>query len=407
MAAAAPSAASAVVPVPRETARTIVSGHEFKIHPRYRVLKAIGSGAYGLVVAAQDSETGRKLAIKKITNVFRDIIDARRILRELKILGFLRKNAPASAIEDGFEGHENLISIIDIEPPSGVDFKDLYIMTDLMETDLHRIIHSRQDLSDDHVQYFVYQILRGLKFLHTSGVLHRDLKPSNILVNSNCDLKICDFGLSRGVADEGEEELTAYVVTRWYRAPEIMLACKNYTSKVDVWAVGCIMAELVRRKVLFPGRDYLDQLRLIMELLGTPRPEEYEFVTSKRARDWLQKQKPKPRGDFPAIFAKTSAEGRDLLARMLEFDPEKRISVEEALAHPYMASLHSPDDEPGCTAAFDFSFEDGIKEESGIRLGIFQTATDIHPELQPEMDAAKAVAEAEAAAKAAAKPAAV
>ncbi len=140
---------------------------------------------------------------------------------------------------------------------------------------------------------------------------------------------------------------------------------------------------------------------------GTPRPEEYEFVTSKRARDWLQKQKLKPRGDFPAIFAKTSAEGRDLLARMLEFDPEKRISVEEALAHPYMASLHSPDDEPGCTAAFDFSFEDGIKEESGIRLGIFQTATDIHPELQPEMDAAKAVAEAEAAAKAAAKPAAV
>lgn len=132
---------------------------------------------------------------------------------------------------------------------------------------------------------------------------------------------------------------------------------------------------------------------------GTPRPEEYEFVTSKRARDWLQKQKAKPRGDFPAIFAKTSAEGRDLLARMLEFDPEKRISVEEALAHPYMASLHSPDDEPGCTAAFDFSFEDGIKEESGIRLGIFQTATDIHPELQPEMDAAKA--DVEAAAKAA------
>ncbi|CAE7026240.1 MPK11, partial [Symbiodinium sp. KB8] len=313
MAAAAPSAASAVVPVPRETARTIVSGHEFKcdlwraatvaqigrLRQRFRQLQPPHRDLAARLLSPTPRATGqsaraptdwlcetgaapRKLAIKKITNVFRgeseaqrtgaaavNIIDARRILRELKILGFLRKNAPASAIERFPPDRPlQLISIIDIEPPSGVDFKDLYIMTDLMETDLHRIIHSRQDLSDDHVQYFVYQILRGLKFLHTSGVLHRDLKPSNILVNSNCDLKICDFGLSRGVADEGEEELTAYVVTRWYRAPEIMLACKNYTSKVDVWAVGCIMAELVRRKVLFPGRDYLDQLRLIMELLG-------------------------------------------------------------------------------------------------------------------------------------------
>lgn len=375
--------------VSTDTARTLVSGQEFRIHPRYRVLKALGSGAYGLVVAAQDTETGQKVAIKKITNVFRDIIDARRILRELKILTFVKKNAPASALADGFDGHENLISILDIEPPIGVGFKDLYLMTDLMETDLHRIIHSRQDLSDEHVQYFVYQILRGLKFLHSAGILHRDLKPSNILVNSNCDLKICDFGLSRGVEDEGEKTLTAYVVTRWYRAPEIMLACKKYTSKVDVWAVGCIMAELVRRKVLFPGSDYLDQLRLIMDLVGTPKADEYDFVKSTRARDWIKKQKVKPRKSFASVFGRTSAEGQDLLAKMLEFDPEKRISVEQALNHPYMASLHSPDDEPACPEKFDFSFEASVKSERDIRLGIFKAATEMHPELEPALAAAE------------------
>jgi serine/threonine protein kinase len=257
-----------------------------------------------LCSAAQDNVSGKKVALKKITNVFRGVLAAARVRRRTVCDWFSLQTSltPGASCESsassplststprhrtrGLRGTRmcvpfkavcrvrakrclsQLISILDIEPPTGVDFKDLYIVTDLMETDLHRIIHSPQALSDEHVQYFVYQILRGLKFLHSAGVLHRDLKPSNILVNSNCDLKVCDFGLSRGVEEEGEEELTAYVVTRWYRAPEIMLACKNYTSKVDVWAVGCIMGELVKRKVLFPGRDYLDQLRLIMEVLG-------------------------------------------------------------------------------------------------------------------------------------------
>jgi serine/threonine protein kinase len=116
-----------------------------------------------------------------------------------------------------------------------------------METDLHRIIYSRQPLTIDHIQYFVYQMLRGLKYIHAANVLHRDLKPSNILVNSNCDLKICDFGLARGVEDEQSGELTEYVVTRWYRAPEIMLACQDYSKAIDVWSVGCIFAELLAR----------------------------------------------------------------------------------------------------------------------------------------------------------------
>jgi len=130
-------------------------------------------------------------------------------------------------------------------------------------------------------------------------------------------------------------------------------------------------------------------------LAGTPTEAEYDFVKSKRAREWLGKQKARPRKDFGAVFGKTSAQGRDLLARMLEFDPAKRISVDEALAHPYMASLHSPDDEPACGGAFDFGFEDRVKGESGIRIGVFETAAELHPFLKPELDAAVASAAAE------------
>jgi len=180
--------------------------------------------------------------VKKIPDVFRDPVDALRIVREIKLMKH-------------FEGHENLISLVYMECPKVHTFNQLYMYTELMETDLHRIIHSKQALSDDHVQYFVYQILRGLKYMHSASVIHRDLKPSNILVNSNCDLKVCDFGLARGI--DKDRDMTAYVVTRWYRSPEIMLDCK-YNEAADVWSVGCIMGELLRRKVLFAGRNYMD-----------------------------------------------------------------------------------------------------------------------------------------------------
>ena len=125
--------------------------------------------------------------------------------------------------------HENIVNIINILPPTDGEWTDLYIVSELMETDLHRIIYSKQALSTDHCQYFVYQILRALKYMHSANVMHRDLKPSNLLLNSNCDLKVCDLGLARGVEPEQRPgDLTEYVVTRWYRAPEIMLACTEY-----------------------------------------------------------------------------------------------------------------------------------------------------------------------------------
>lgn len=231
--------------------------HTFSVDQRYNMIRTVGSGAYGVVISATDSVGKADVAIKMVPKAFSDEIDAKRILREIKLLKHFN--------------HENIIRIVDMMPPNVQyleDFNDVYIVADLMETDLHRIIYSKQSLSIDHVQYFIYQVLRGLKYIHSCKVLHRDLKPSNLLVNSNCDLKICDFGLARGISEvdgmgrSGTMLLTEYVVTRWYRAPEIMLACHEYSYPIDVWSVGCIFAELLLRKPFFPGEDYIDQVCL-------------------------------------------------------------------------------------------------------------------------------------------------
>lgn len=125
-----------------------------------------------------------------------------------------------------------------------------YFVTELLGTDLHRLLSSRK-LENQFVQYFLYQMLRGLKYVHSAGVIHRDLKPSNILVNENCDLKLCDFGLAR-IQDS---QMTGYVSTRYYRAPEIMLTWQKYDQAVDMWSVGCILSEMLEGKPLFPGKD--------------------------------------------------------------------------------------------------------------------------------------------------------
>ncbi len=166
-----------------------------------------------------------QVAIKKVVNAFDDLIDAKRILREVKMLRHFK--------------HENVIGLRDlVPPPEDESFNDIYIVLDFMETDLHKIIYSKNELTDEHIQYFLYQILKGMKYIHSANVIHRDLKPSNLLLNSNCDLKICDFGLARGVKEDVDYELTEYVVTRWYRAPEVMCSCQEYDSKIDVWSIG-------------------------------------------------------------------------------------------------------------------------------------------------------------------------
>ena len=345
------------------------SGSQFEVPSKYALIKPIGHGAFGVVVAALDAESGEKVAIKKIARVFEDAIDAKRILREILLM-------------KKFD-HENVIRILDIIPPplGAEEFDDIYIVQDLMETDLHRIIYSPQPLTVDHIQYFVYQILRGLKYIHSANVVHRDLKPSNLLLNGNCDLKICDFGLARALEDEGER--TEYVVTRWYRAPEVMLACQDYTKSIDMWSVGCIFAELLARQPLFPGEDYIAQLQLICDKLGRPTDEQLSFVTSERARRFMNSlpdTAPIVMSEmFPAY--KDDADMLDLLSKMLEFHPGNRISIEKALEHPFLSSLHNADDEPSADFTFSFDFENEDLPRERVQELIWQELRTYHPQI--------------------------
>lgn len=320
----------------------MVCGNLFECPAKYTPIKPIGKGAYGVVCSAHNSETRERIAIKKISNAFDNNIDAKRTLREIKLLLHLK--------------HENVIQIKDIlKPSSRHNFKDVYVVYELMDTDLHQIIRSQQPLSDDHCQYFIYQLLRGLKYIHSANILHRDLKPSNLLLNANCDLKICDFGLAR--TSKEKEFMTEYVVTRWYRAPELLLSCHEYTTAIDIWSVGCIFAELLGRKPLFPGKDYVHQLNLITKVIGSPLEEELHFISSEKARRYIRSLPHSERVDFSRVYPNVNHLAVDLVERMLVFDPAKRIKVDEALRHPYLASLHDATDEPLCPVPFEFDFE--------------------------------------------------
>ena len=359
---------------PCELTKFVVCGNLFEVKKKYVPIKPIGKGAYGIVCSAKDEKQNTKVAIKKITNAFENVVDAKRTLREIKLLRHLR--------------HENVVPITDCMLPSKEEeynFNDVYVMYELMDTDLHQIIRSDQPLTDDHCQYFIYQLLRGLKYIHSADVLHRDLKPSNLLLNANCDLKICDFGLARtNTQDKNRDFMTEYVVTRWYRAPELLLSCAEYTVAIDVWSCGCILAELLGRKPLFPGKDYVHQLNLITKVIGTPDEQDLYFVTSDKARRYLRQLPYSKPMDFKRLYPEANPLACDLIEKILIFNPEKRINVEECLKHPYLASLHDTNDEPVANAPFTFAFEQhngGEMSEETVRRLIFQELKQLDEEI--------------------------
>ncbi|XP_008792811.1 mitogen-activated protein kinase 3-like isoform X2 [Phoenix dactylifera] len=337
----------------------------FEIDTKYVPIKPIGRGAYGVVCSSINRETNEKVAIKKIHNVFDNRVDALRTLRELKLLRHLR--------------HENIIALKDIMMPANrKSFKDVYLVYELMDTDLHQIIKSSQALSNDHFQYFLFQLLRGLKYIHSANILHRDLKPGNLLVNSNCDLKICDFGLAR--TSKGENQfMTEYVVTRWYRAPELLLCCDNYGTSIDVWSVGCIFAELLGRKPIFPGTECLNQLRLIINVLGTMNDADVDFIDNPKARKYIKSLPYTPGIPLADLYPHANPLAIDLLQKMLVFDPSKRISVTEALEHPYMSPLYDPSANPLAQVPIDLDIDEDLGEDM-IREMMWNEMLYYHPE---------------------------
>ncbi|NP_001191531.1 p38 MAP kinase [Aplysia californica] len=319
----------------------------WEVPSRYTIQNPVGIGAYGQVVSANDKNTGMKVAIKKLARPFQTPIHAKRTYRELRMLKHME--------------HENVINLMDCFTPAVrlEDFNDVYLVSPLMGADLNNILKT-QRLSDDHVQFLVYQILRGLKYIHSAGIIHRDLKPSNIAVNEDCELKILDFGLAR----HSDEEMTGYVATRWYRAPEIMLNWMHYNQTVDIWSVGCIMAEMLMGKPLFPGSDHIDQLTRILNLAGTPSEELMKEIKSNDARMFIKSLPVMKKKDFKSVFLGANPLAIDLMERMLDLNTRTRLNATEALAHEYFKQYADPNDEPEAEK-YDQSFEEmelGIEE---------------------------------------------
>ncbi|MBN3305827.1 MK14A kinase, partial [Amia calva] len=311
----------------------------WEVPARYTGLIPVGSGAYGTVCSAIDQKTKEKVAIKKLYRPFQSLIHAKRGYRELRLLRHIQ--------------HENVISLLDVfTPDMSLDkFQTFYIVMPFVAQDLSHIMKKGM-LSDKVITYLFYQIVRGLKYIHSAGIVHRDLKPSNLAVSVNCELKILDFGLARHT----ESEMTGYVVTRWYRAPEIVLSWMHYTQTVDIWSAGCILAEMITGRVLFPGNDYIDQLKKILRLTGTPHSSLVEKMQSKDAKQYVQSLPHQEKRNFREVFPAMGKNTVDLLEKMLILDPDRRVTAKEALSHPYVAEFHDIESETE-SPPYDDSFE--------------------------------------------------
>nr|XP_045007915.1 mitogen-activated protein kinase 12 isoform X2 [Jaculus jaculus] len=347
--------------------RQEVTKTAWEVRAVYQDLQPVGSGAYGAVCSAVDSRTGNKVAIKKLYRPFQSELYAKRAYRELRLLKHMR--------------HENVIGLLDVFTPDETldDFTDFYLVMPFMGTDLGKLM-KHETLSEDRIQFLVYQMLKGLKYIHAAGIIHRardqvksggtvgsalangsqwppflsqDLKPGNLAVNEDCELKILDFGLAR----QADSEMTGYVVTRWYRAPEVILNWMHYTQTVDIWSVGCIMAEMITGKTLFKGSDHLDQLKEIMKVTGTPPPEFVQKLQSAEAKNYMKGLPELEKKDFASVLTNASPLAVDLLEKMLVLDAEQRVTAAKALAHPYFESLQDTEDEPKAQK-YDDSFDD-------------------------------------------------
>ncbi|KAI4313784.1 hypothetical protein L6164_026738 [Bauhinia variegata] len=323
-----------------------------------------------------DTHTGERVAIKKMANVFEYVSDATRILREIKLLRLLR--------------HPDIVQIKHIMlPPCRREFKDIYVVFELMESDLHEVIEANDDLTPGHYQFFLYQLLRALKYIHSANVFHRDLKPKNILANADCKLKICDFGLARPSFGDTPSTIfwTDYVATRWYRAPELCGSFfSKYTPAIDIWSIGCIFAEMLTGKPLFPGKNVVHQLDLITDLLGTPPVESIARIRNEKARRYLYTMGRKSPIPFSEKFPNADPMALHLLERLLALDPKQRPSAEEALADPYFDGLANLACEPSMKpiSKFEFDFERRRLTKEDVRELIYKEILEYHPQMLQE-----------------------
>lgn len=314
---------------------------EIHIPRKFEIVKQIGQGAYGVVFKAIDKKNRQSLALKKCFDAFSNRVDAQRTFREIMYL-------------KGLSGHENIIRLQHVMKAE--NDKDIYLTFDFMETDLHAVIRANI-LTEIHKKYIIWQLLKGLKYLHTAQLLHRDIKPSNILINSDCHVKLCDFGLCCSIASTSgpDPPRTNYVATRWYRAPEILLSSTEHTVAVDIWAVGTILAEMVAGRPIFPGTSGLSQLERIFEVIGKPPQSDILQISSTASRIIESLNLHSNHKHLMTVVCKVEKqedltsfqiETLDFLKSCFKFMPKARPTTEELLRHQFVECFHNEEEEP-------------------------------------------------------------
>ena len=310
------------------------------ITEKYEIKKRLGKGAYGIVWKAVDRKTAEIIALKKIFDAFRNQTDAQRTFREIMFL-------------QEFGNHPNVIKLLNVIKAD--NDKDIYLVFEFMDTDLHNVIKRGNILKDIHKRYIMYQLFKATKYLHSGNVIHRDYKPSNILLNAECFVKVADFGLARSLTQLEDSEdkfnpdggfLTEYVATRWYRAPEILLASHKYTKAVDMWSLGCILGEMLLEKPLFPGSSTLNQIEKILADIPVPTAEDISSIKSPYGASVLHKTNVKQKRSFLDILPNASVDAIDLLNHLLYFNPDKRFTADQSLQHSFVSKFHNNADEP-------------------------------------------------------------
>eukprot|EP00019_Armaparvus_languidus_P000490 CAMPEP_0168589812 /NCGR_PEP_ID=MMETSP0420-20121227/6217_1 /TAXON_ID=498008 /ORGANISM="Pessonella sp." /LENGTH=382 /DNA_ID=CAMNT_0008625395 /DNA_START=28 /DNA_END=1176 /DNA_ORIENTATION=- len=319
---------------------------------KYEIQQKLGKGAYGVVWKAVDKKTRETVALKKIFDAFQNATDAQRTFREILFLQELGD-------------HENIVKLTNVLKAD--NDKDIYLVFEFMETDLHAVIRANL-LEDIHKRYIMYQLFKSIKYMHSGQVLHRDIKPSNLLLNSDCLMKLADFGLARSLTQDNEDDskvLTDYVATRWYRAPEILLGATKYTKAVDMWSLGCILGELLSGKAIFPGTSTMNQLDRIIEVTGKPSPEVLEEIDAPYAATMLDSLGDVKRRNLRDMFPNAAEDALDLMSKLLDFSPVTRYNINQTLEHPYVAQFHNPDEEPVCEKPVEVPINDDTKYKIG------------------------------------------
>lgn len=318
---------------------------------RYDIIRKIGEGAYGIVWKALDKTSHHLIALKKIFGAFRNSTDAQRTFREIT---FLRQ----------LKGHPQVVDLLAVYRAQ--NNLDLYVVFELLESDVYATIRANI-LLDVHKKYISFQLISAVKYLHTRKLIHRDLKPSNLLINSDSRVKLCDFGLARTLSEgnNAQEVLTEYVSTRWYRAPELIIGSNHYNEGADMWAIGCIVAELYLGKPIFPGSSSVDQLEKVVALTGPPTSEDIQSMQSEFAETMISNlQYTQPRFTLSEKLPTADSNTIDFISKLLVFNPTKRISIFEAIEHPFVHDFRNQEFEFNEITPIQISLKDSKRYQT-------------------------------------------